>query len=507
MAKEVISSRSNKKFVGKLVEAMNSGNSAEFASLFSHHDNPEVYRLNKSHQGSRALRLLNEVILNIPRQVLTQEMADCLLESMSQQEQLTDLTKICLYLITFPFTTEEEREALFKGDGLLAFPQINDEIRNEWATAKKWKDPELEQFNLRRYYWKSIVKGQSPKDFLEIYSLARQLDVYWLEEMSNLEYYRCEGIDADANYRKILDSVDRDSQVGFYNHAGYTFSTYKILQDYQLFDLNLSTHDSKNHPGLFFIEEAVNNNKTSLVEKFVRGARLFDKNHVDVCIDMLAHIDKSNLQDKCLATKEKIIQLKEEFIDHWFELRFAAGGPECARYIVEMIKDDNKKLNIRIDRRLDSFRSFNRNVVAENMMYGHHNHFARKNHFEDYCQEHIEFFQRYADDIEEECEKHQLTEHQLKLAYEIKGKFEGVVSLVKEALAASKEEFDTRKPQAYAIVPTEILTEEQMKSVKGFMSEDEVEYGVHPMSRHPHRMGMPGLMRRGPRITGEDREP
>lgn len=228
MAYTVDASRGNKKFVTSVLMAFHSNDPFLFAALFSKNGDQNAYKVPPADipKGTDFL-LLSELISNI--HTLSEENVQTLIAAMPQMGALSTATRLSIYLATYQHLDSKVRETYFGANSSLSF-------ENEIASfADQHKQDLVSNTSMSRLisrlYLESIVRNQSPEDFVSKLNLIRQTGINFYSGVHRLGYKKDETHDT-VRYTQILSSVGREDALELIRYSPESFISYDNVKQH-----------------------------------------------------------------------------------------------------------------------------------------------------------------------------------------------------------------------------------------------------------------------------------
>jgi hypothetical protein len=209
MARDIQASYRNKGFITSIVTAFEERDLPAFTGLFAQHADPSHYKTTKDNKNPSDYQLLQELLAN--RKTLDQEDIHTLLLTLCTVPSISPMTKVALYLASFPHVTVVERDQNFGSEGPFALESALGGLRTHLQTLENWeKNNFLQAF--RRFYMDSVVKDQSPEDFVSKFKLSQEIGLTAFAAIKQLDYEDADqGPKAIELYQQIFAEVDETS--------------------------------------------------------------------------------------------------------------------------------------------------------------------------------------------------------------------------------------------------------------------------------------------------------
>ncbi|AXH59901.1 hypothetical protein [Pseudomonas amygdali] len=231
MAREIKFSYRNKAFITKLVTALEERDLPVLAATFAQHSDPEVYTQTKESRKPTDYALLCELQKNIG--TFSADDVTALILAVPSRTHLSPMTKLALYMVSYPHITAEERQDLFDEPGpLLIVPQQLADLKakNEGLSDHVLRD---EKDLFRCFYRDSVVANQAPDEFSTKFKLTDAVGLPCFVEINALAYEDTpDGASAFSQYQEIFDSVSEDHAKTFIWNARAPMICYDMLKTY-----------------------------------------------------------------------------------------------------------------------------------------------------------------------------------------------------------------------------------------------------------------------------------
>ena len=315
MASDIKFSYRNKAYITQLVNALAEGDVTTLATKFAQHSDPLVYKQTKDSLKPTDYSLLIEIQENFTS--FTESDVHALLLAMPSKAPLSTQTKVALYMVSFPYLAEGERESMFGASGPLAItPEEMAELKANQHLAGSYED-QTEKSRFRAFYSQSVVAGQSPEDFVTKFKMCLDIGLPLYGEINRLAYQdEAEGLSAFDRYKQIFSAVSEDEEKSLVWNMRKPAINYEFLKAYGYRSFHDGQHDRAFQ--IKFIAEAFGRDDPEIFKQLTEGnipyisnsqVREITKDMVSVLgqaepsqaqIDMLAfmdeHLSKSNAE-------------------------------------------------------------------------------------------------------------------------------------------------------------------------------------------------------------------
>jgi hypothetical protein len=210
MARDIRASYRNKGFITSIVTAFEERDLPAFTALFAQHADPAQYKIAKDNKNPSDYQLFCELHGNRKSQ-FDQEDMHTLLLTLCAVPAISPLTKVALYLASFPYVTVAEREQHFGSTGPFVLADAVEGYKAFLQPLENWEKNNVREL-FRTLYLDSVVKDQSPEDFVAKFKLSQELDLTAFAAIKQLDYEDAEqGPTAMERYQLIFASVDEQN--------------------------------------------------------------------------------------------------------------------------------------------------------------------------------------------------------------------------------------------------------------------------------------------------------
>lgn len=232
MARDIQASYRNKGFITSIVTAFEERDLPAFTCLFAQHADPSHYKTTKDNKNPSDYQLLQELLAN--RKTLDQEDIHTLLLTLCTVPSISPMTQLALYFASFPHVTAGERDQHFGSEGPFALESALEGLRTHLQTLENWEKNNFLQ-GIRRFYMDSVVKDQSPDDFVSKFKLSLDIGVTAFAAIQQLDYQDVDqGPTAIERYQQIFASVDEEDARIFLWNFPYKGISYDMVKAYGL---------------------------------------------------------------------------------------------------------------------------------------------------------------------------------------------------------------------------------------------------------------------------------
>jgi len=228
MAYTVEASRGNKKFVTSVLMALHSNDPFLFAELFSKNGDQKIYKVPPADiQKGTDFLLLSEIISNI--HTLSEDNVQTVIAAMPQMGELSTAAKLSIYLATYTHLDSKVRETYFGENSATSFEGEIESFAEQHKKDLLGNTP-LSRL-IRRLYLDSVVKNQSPDDFVSKFNLIRKTGISSYIGTYKLDYKKDGECDMER-YSQILSSLGRDDAAELIQNSPQAFLRYDNVKQY-----------------------------------------------------------------------------------------------------------------------------------------------------------------------------------------------------------------------------------------------------------------------------------
>lgn len=228
-SRTVITMSQRKTFVAKVVTAFEERNIDEFTQLFAQHADSTKYKNATGIWGKTDFILLSELMQNQGGK-FTQEDVHALILSLLSVPSLSTLSKVALYLVSFPHLKAQERDGVFGKGAPLEFEQELASFNQQNVSPPGHMSY---QRLFREFYSNSVVKNQAPEDFLTKFKLCEAMGLNYYSEIRKLGYeVEGSGVNDFERYKQILGGVSQEQAIEFILSGGKAIVSYELLETY-----------------------------------------------------------------------------------------------------------------------------------------------------------------------------------------------------------------------------------------------------------------------------------
>jgi len=232
MARDIQASYRNKGFITSIVTAFEERDLPAFTGLFAQHADPSHYKTTKDNKNPSDYQLLQELLAN--QKALDQEDIHTLILTLCTVPSISPMTQLALYFASFPHVTAGERDQHFGSEGPFALESALGGLRTHLQTLENWEKNNFLQ-GFRRFYMDSVVKDQSPEDFVSKFKLSQDIGVTAFAAIQQLDYQDVDqGPTAIERYQQIFASVDEENARIFLWNFPYKGISYDMVKAYGL---------------------------------------------------------------------------------------------------------------------------------------------------------------------------------------------------------------------------------------------------------------------------------
>lgn len=211
MARDIRASYRNKTFITDIVTAFEERDLPAFTGLFARHADPAHYKIAKDNKNPSDYNLLHELLQN-RNSHFDQEDMHALLLTLCTVPSVSAATKVAIYFASFPHVTPAERDRNFGSDGPFALASALEGLQAHVQTLENWEKNNFLQA-LRPLYLDSVVKDQSPEDFVGKFKLSQEIGLTAFAAIKQLDYQDADqGPTAIELYQQIFAEVDEASR-------------------------------------------------------------------------------------------------------------------------------------------------------------------------------------------------------------------------------------------------------------------------------------------------------
>ena len=230
MPSKVIASHRNKDYITQVVTAFNERDIPSFTRLFSLNADPAVYKQIQGRKTPSDYALLSEVMNNVGDDFIEDD-ACALLLSLSETPGLSELARLGIYFSTFAYVPEQDREKVFGDQSTLRLDKGDFEAINAYFNTYDGDEFYTGRHDIEKFYRQSVIKDQSPKDFLLNIEVCARVGINFLGELSRLRYEdKPDGPSAHEQYQGVLGYLNDTvvtNMLGFMKPSALTFDMVK----------------------------------------------------------------------------------------------------------------------------------------------------------------------------------------------------------------------------------------------------------------------------------------
>lgn len=234
MSNKIIASHRNKNFVTQAVNAFRERDVPGFLWAFSQHGDPAKYKQIQDRRTPSDYALLSEIMTNVQDQYGEGD-AYTLLLTLGQHSGLSELARLGVYFATIAYVPEQDRKLMYGEQSHLHLNKKAFGVIIDYFNTYEGSEFYTGRHDMLKFYQQSVIKDQSPKDFLLNIEVAAKVGVNFLGSLSRLGYEdKPDGPSAYEQYQEVLGYLSEPTVYNMLGLANPSALTYEMVKKHGL---------------------------------------------------------------------------------------------------------------------------------------------------------------------------------------------------------------------------------------------------------------------------------